>query len=106
MDTNKFESVLTRAVAIGGLGCFIPFIFLFKLAGVAPLQKWHMYVVVTFFLVALGVVNKTREMVRKQGSTPMHAGTFLVGMKLLSVGFSFFIGSILSMGFALTFLFF
>lgn len=106
MDAKKFETMLTRAVAIGGLGCFIPSVFLFQWTGISHLQKWHMYVVVTVFLVALGVVNRTRELVRKQGATSSGDEPFMVGMKLLAVGASFLIGSILSVGFVLTFLLF
>ena len=60
-----------------------------------------MYVVVTIALIALGLVNKTRELVRKRNTELPVTTAFLTGMKLLAIGASFLIGSILSMGFVL-----
>ena len=106
MYPSKFETALTRAVAIGGLGCFFPFGFLFTWIGFTNIQKWQMYVAVTITLIALGLVNKTRELVRAQEAESPVATAFVTGMKLLAIGASFLIGSILSMGFVLLFLLF
>lgn len=106
MDTSKFETTLTRAVAIGGLGCIFPFVFLFAWIGVAHRHKWQIYVAVTIALIALGLVNRTRELVRRKEASEPVAEAFLSVMKLLAVGASFLIGAILSMGFVLTFLLF
>jgi hypothetical protein len=98
MDSSKFETALTRAVAIGGLGCFVPFVFLFSWTGFIPGGKWQIYGVLTLAFIAMGLVNKTRELVRKQDTASPTTLTFLKELKLLAIGASFLVGSILAMG--------
>jgi hypothetical protein len=106
MRNEKFENSLSRAVAFGGLGCAIPFSFLFYWIGFSSIEKWLLYVVVSAFFIALGFVNKTREMLSKAELKIENNNNFLRIMKFISVLVAFFIGSILSAGFVLTFLLF
>lgn len=104
MSGIGFESAVNRALVVGGLVCFLPFCIFFLVYGTTSLHRWHIYAAAIILMVCLGIVNKSRELVAKSINSSVKQNNSMILMKAVSVLASFLIGSILSLGFSLTFL--